>query len=334
MSSGPGTQLWKEAEEYGKTFITQRDFERWMRRAQAAKDKQESETHAADEHVAQLLLEATPLSQVLIDLVVAYTVEEAPILPAVRAWLKLEQRASDDTHASALPAPATDEQIADVEARLKTRLPFALRQLLRLHNGAPLQGDSAGMCAWPSTDDLITQRPESELFTLPLRWLLWHRSFDSERTPHHVQSIYFVAPHGPFVATTQAAWARQVQLYALGESMEQFVEQYVQAWRSNVDAADSEREVRKDTERRAKEAAAPDSAAGVTAAAIVLASADTPQLSLVAACRPSALSVPCMQRTWPTLREACPRLWKQTQAAQVRGQTRHRGWMAQLEPRR
>ena len=361
--------------------MTQRDFERWMKRVQKAKDKAETKAHALDEHLTQLLLEATSLSQVLIDLVVAYAVEEHPMLPAVRAWLKLEQRASANSHASTLPAPATDEQIADVEARLQTRLPFVLRQLLRLHNGAALQGDSAGMRVWPSTADLLRQRADEERYTLPMRWLPWQCQLDSTRMPMHVSTIYFIPPHGPLVAYATANYV--YEMVVVSETVEQFVEQYVQTWRSNIDAGEEQpaaEEEKKQTEAKVDMDAGGDDggelflkseenvltaaeeqeektlqaigseASGVTAAAATEAESEAEQaestdsamsdifsaaastLSLspdaryVAAYRPSALSVSCMQQQWPTLREKHPRVSRQAFGSRVRGDSQIYRW--------
>ena len=347
--TGPDTKLWADAERAGKTFISQSDFERWMERVQAAKDAAEREAHEADEHLVQLLLEATELPHVLIELVVEYAVEEAPILPVVRRWLKLEQRASDGAHSSTLNPPATGEQIADVESKLKTRLPFALRQLLRLHNGASLQGDAAGMRVFPSTNDLLAPRPNLERFTLPLRWLPWQRSLDAAAMPHRVHRMYFVPPSGPLVATVADAYIYDVPLYVTGESVDQFMEQYVERWRSNIDAGDEKEQQRQEewkegesasTATTGAEAGAEDLEGGSQASepstptnTATAAAASEPLSSharYVAGCRPSALSLPCMQQQWPTLRDTYRRVWRQTQTTQQRGDGQHKVWEVQL----
>jgi len=333
--TGENTRIWKSAKEAGKTFISQSDFERWMERVQAAKDAAEAEEHAADEHLVQLLLEATSLPEVLIDLVAQYALDEAPIVPIVRQWLKLEQRASDGTHWATLPSPATDEQIADVERRLKTRLPFALRTLLRMHNGASLQGDSAGMRVFPSTEDLLAFRPDHELFTVPLRWLMWQHDLDTSRTPHYIKSVYFVPPNGPLVAVTTHERMWDTPHWVFAESMEQFMQQYVEAWKSNVDADAEEEEGKKDgveeKEERKEEKVQDSSMEGASATST--AASSTVQLSPsarhVAACRPSALSVPCIQEM-AAVREAHPRVWRQAQTTNQRGGMRLRQWSTVL----
>ena len=348
--TGPDTRIWQSAKEAGKTFISQSDFERWMERVQAAKDEAEREAHAADEHLVQILLEATSLPEVLIDLVVEYAVEEAPILPIFRQWLRLEQRASDGAHSSTLNPPASDEQIAEVEKRLKTRLPFALRQLLRMHNGVSLQGDAAGMQAVPSTTDLLAPRPPLDMFTLPLRWLPWQRNIDTARMPHRIQTIYFVPPNGPLVATTTEAYPYDVPLYVVGQSVEQFMQQYVELWRNNIDNGEVGRQREKGKEEKKEEGkdemkeeqqkpgegiSAATSASEVESKAEGIAASEAPNASgqplspqafYVAACRPAALAVPCMQRAWPTLREAYPRVWRQCQTTQTRGHGQFKVW--------
>ena len=351
-STGEHTLIWKEAQQTGKTFISQYDFEQWMERVQAAKDEAEREAHAADDHLVQLLMEATPLPEVLVQVVVEYALDEAPLLPIVRRWLKLEQRASDGAHSNTLPPPATDEQIADVESKLMTRLPLALRQLLRMHNGASLQGDAAGMCVFPSTNDLLAPRSHWELFTVPLRWLMWHRDLDADRTPHRVQSVYFVPPNGPVVAMIHdAAWESQ---YVLTQSAEQFMSEYVDMWKERIDAGEQEqqgqegmqhgttgeeKEERKESEVTSattddEQPENKDETVGVHSAtsstAALSAASLSPQARFVAACRPSALSVPCMLHTLPSLRSSYPRLWRQVQTTQQRGHRQHQMWENRL----
>ena len=226
--SGEGSKVWAEAKAAQKQFITEAEFEQWMDRLQAAQDEADEIQHSVDQELVQLLHDATPLPDVLIDIVAEYAIDEAPIIPLFHQWCKLEQQASDRTHTSTLPPPATDAQIVEVESAFNTRLPYALKQLLRLHDGAALQGDSAGMRIFPSTAELLAARPHSQLLTT-LRWLPWHTSLDATRMPHRTQAVCLVPPHGPLVA-----FAGGGRVHVISATIELFMQQYLQAWNDNL----------------------------------------------------------------------------------------------------